>query len=71
MAFFSEVSSQWKSTNRRSGSGSPTPSSRVSAITNGESSWFMVTRPMRLMTATGVPSARLAMSQPRPGASSG
>ncbi len=71
MAFFSEVISQWKSSTRRGGSGSPPPSSSWSSFVNGESSWFMKTRPMALITATSSPPGVRWTSQPRPGASSG
>ena len=71
MAFFSDVISQWKSRIRIGGSGSAAPSSSSSSFVNGESSWFMKTRPMALMTATSSPSSVWWMSHPRPGASSG
>ena len=38
---------------------------------NGESSWFMKTRPMMLMTATSVAIGSVGDRQPRPGASWG
>ena len=71
IAFFSEVISQWKSRIRIGGSGSAAPSSSSSSLMNGESSWFMNTRPIALMTATSSPSSVWWISQPRPGASSG
>ncbi len=63
MAFFSEVISQWKSTSRTGGSGSAASSRSASMAVNGESSWFMKTRPMTLMTATSPPSGQV-MDQP-------
>jgi hypothetical protein len=57
-AFFSDVSSQWKSTRRigGSGSGAVDSSSKVSASVKGLSIGCMYVRPCRLMTAMCEPS---------------
>jgi len=56
-AFFSLVSSQWKSTTRTGGNGSEASSMRRSKSVNGFSIGVMYVRPWKFSTATSVPSA--------------